>query len=80
MRSNNFKKTDVIFSDCQHTDGQKYPILESVLKKKPQDIINEIIDSGLKGNLQPLRNKLKNMLSAMPMKENRVHLKTGKFY
>ena len=49
MRSNNFKKTDVIFSDCQHTDGQKYPILESVLKKKPQDIINEIIDSGLKG-------------------------------
>ena len=62
MSSQNLKKTDVIFGLCHTTDennilpggvcntnGGKYSVLEEVIKKSPQDIINEIIDSGLKG-------------------------------
>lgn len=49
MNSNKLKKTDVIFGTCECTEGNKYPILAEVLKKNPQDIINEMIDSGLKG-------------------------------
>lgn len=63
MSSQNLKKTDVIFGLCHTTngnqqtlpggvcnaDGRKYTVLEEVIKKDPQDIINEIIDSGLKG-------------------------------
>lgn len=49
MDSNNLKKTDVIFGTCDCVVNKKYPVLEIVLKKKPQDVINEIIDSGLKG-------------------------------
>lgn len=43
------KKINVIFdkSDCQ--DVCKYPILEKAINKQPEDIINEIISSGLKG-------------------------------
>jgi len=49
MNSNNLKKTDVIFGKCECADNKKYPVLEEVLKKEPQDIISEIIESGLKG-------------------------------
>jgi len=62
MSSQNLKKTDVIFGLCHtsdtnnilpgsvcNADGKKYTVLEEVIKKNPQDIINDIIDSGLKG-------------------------------
>ena len=49
MGSNNLKKTDIIFGKCQCADNKKYPVLEEVLKKKPQDIITEITNSELRG-------------------------------
>lgn len=49
MNSTNLKKTDVIFGLCQCTESGKYPVLEDTIKMQPQDIINEMIDSDLKG-------------------------------
>ncbi len=49
MESNNLKKTDIIFGLCNCTSNKKYPVLAEVIQKTPNDIITEIIDSGLKG-------------------------------
>ncbi len=63
MNTNNLKKTDIIFGICHTSDDNqnilpggicetsktKYTILEEIIKKDPQDIINDIIESGLKG-------------------------------
>ncbi len=50
MSSINLKKTDVIFGLCQECQvPQRYPVLAEVIKKDPRDIIDEIVDSGLRG-------------------------------
>ena len=63
MSSHNLKKTDIIFGICHTSDDNqnilpggvcktsrtKYTVLEEVIKKDPKDIINDIIESGLKG-------------------------------
>lgn len=62
MSSQNLKKTDMIFGLCHTTDvehllpggvcktnEEKFVVLEEVIKKDPQVIIDDIIDSGLKG-------------------------------
>lgn len=63
MNSSKLKKTDIIFGVCHVTEnnqnilpsaicsanGEKYSVLEDVIKKSPENIIDEIIDSGLKG-------------------------------
>ncbi|MDD2622372.1 MAG: NADH-ubiquinone oxidoreductase-F iron-sulfur binding region domain-containing protein [Bacteroidales bacterium] len=62
MSSQNLKKTDMIFGLCHTTDvehllpggvcktnEEKFVVLEEVIKKDPQDIIDDIIESGLKG-------------------------------
>ena len=46
MENKTLKKIDLIFADYTTS---KYKILEKTLQKNPDDIINEIIDSGLKG-------------------------------
>jgi len=46
MDKKTLKKIDLIFADYT---SSKYKILEKILERKPDDIINEIIDSGLKG-------------------------------
>jgi [NiFe] hydrogenase diaphorase moiety large subunit len=46
---NTIKKTDVIFGDCGCAGSQKFPILAAAIKKDPDLIIDEIIESGLKG-------------------------------
>lgn len=43
------KKTDMIFGDYDCKSGKNFPVLEAVSKKKPEAIIEEIIDSGLLG-------------------------------
>lgn len=45
----NLKKTDIIFGDCGCSDSGKFPILADAIKKDPDLIIDEIIESGLKG-------------------------------
>jgi len=47
--SNNIKKTDLIFEPCECSETCKYPVLAGALKKQSSDIINEIVESGLKG-------------------------------
>ena len=49
MNSNNLKKTDVIFGIWPCMEDNKYPILEAVINRNPDDIIKDIINSGLKG-------------------------------
>jgi len=50
MSSINLKKTDVIFGLCQECQiPQRYPVLADVIKKDPRDIIDEIVESGLRG-------------------------------
>ena len=46
MEVKNLKKIDLIFSDYT---SLKYKVLEKTLQRSPDDIINEMIDSGLKG-------------------------------
>jgi [NiFe] hydrogenase diaphorase moiety large subunit len=46
MENNTLKKIDLIFADYTTS---KYKILEKTILKKPDEVINEIIDSGLKG-------------------------------
>ncbi len=46
MDKKTLKKIDLIFADYT---SSKYKILEKILEKKTDEIINEIIDSGLKG-------------------------------
>ncbi len=46
MENKTLKKIDLIFADYT---SSKYKTLEKVLKRNPDEIINEIIDSGLKG-------------------------------
>lgn len=46
MEGKNLKKIDLIFSDYT---SLKYKVLEKTLQRSPDDIINEMIDSGLKG-------------------------------
>ena len=46
MEGKNLKKIDLIFSDYT---SLKYKVLEKTLQRSPEDIINEMIDSGLKG-------------------------------
>lgn len=48
LTNTNLKKTDVIFARCSCEDG-RFPILEAAIKKDPDQIIDEIIESGLKG-------------------------------
>ncbi|MDL2312524.1 hypothetical protein LJC68_06575 [Bacteroidales bacterium OttesenSCG-928-B11] len=48
MKNKNLKKTDVIFSCCV-SGNEKFPILAGAIKKDPDLIIDEIIESGLKG-------------------------------
>ncbi|MDR3046534.1 MAG: hypothetical protein LBU51_02840 [Bacteroidales bacterium] len=49
ITNRNLKKTDVIFGECGHKDSGKLPILETIIKKEADEIIDEIIESGLKG-------------------------------
>lgn len=46
METNNLKKVDIIF-ECK--DSKPTEVLEKTLQRKPDDIILDIIDSGLKG-------------------------------
>ena len=46
MEGKNLKKVDLIFGEYT---SLKYKTLENMLKKDPNDIINDLIDSGLKG-------------------------------
>ncbi len=46
MENKTLKKIDLIFSDYT---SSKYKVLEKTLQKSPDDIIFEILDSGLKG-------------------------------
>lgn len=46
MAKKNLKRIDLIFGEYTTL---KYKILENMLKKNPDEIINEMIDSGLKG-------------------------------
>ncbi len=46
MEKETLKKIDLIFADYT---SSKYKVLEKIINKSPDEIINEIIDSGLKG-------------------------------
>ncbi|MCX6256762.1 MAG: hypothetical protein NTW49_02515 [Bacteroidia bacterium] len=46
MENNAFKKVDLIFGEYSNLH---YKVLESALKRQPDELINALIDSGLKG-------------------------------
>ncbi|MEI6695858.1 MAG: NADH-ubiquinone oxidoreductase-F iron-sulfur binding region domain-containing protein [Bacteroidota bacterium] len=46
MEKETLKKIDLIFADYT---SSKYKVLEKIINRSPDEIINEIIDSGLKG-------------------------------
>ena len=46
---NTIKRTDIIFGNCGCAGTGKFPILAAAIKKDPDLIIDEIIESGLKG-------------------------------
>jgi [NiFe] hydrogenase diaphorase moiety large subunit len=46
MESHEFRRIDLIFSNYTTS---KYKVLEATLQRQPDDIINDLIDSGLKG-------------------------------